>query len=273
MVIDLFFWSLASLFVYGGIAMNVVFFQTVTNTVWSLIEPTSYYGLAAVIIGLSLMMEDDDRIFWAPMMLYSYMLYRTYWPCPFITDWHDALFIGTVYVFIGIVWSFIKLWLFIRSKQVSDYMESYQKTDPALVTVGSMWVMFRLPSKIRNWIIYWPISIINTCTYDVIVVIWENFFNNVLKTIYFAIIRSGIRGPIDDLYALEEYNNGEDGTGSASTSITSASTSTATSQHTQSRSRSHSPSSSRTSESYTRSGTRSPSLSDISKSSGSKKEQ
>ena len=189
---DFFIWTVLASFFIGGMNMNFM----LVNWIWETFLNPNSYGLIFFMILISLIIEDDDRVIWPLPFLYFYMIwsynhFTTTMIMSYIgTYWMQFMFYTLGYLVVGFVWSIVKLQLFVSSdkynKQIHTSLgqgkwESKNKSAEDIVSENKF--------RIFGWIVYWPLSVINYVSYDMILNLYNLLFNNFFSRVYIYVVK------------------------------------------------------------------------------------
>lgn len=186
-------------FLLGNFWFNIVAFQFL----WTWMLPPFSPGFILFLVYLATAVDDMNEFMFPLITAYFSGLYLSGFRATYIFC-NPALCAGLLvgYIIFGIVWSFIKLNLFLGEERVQESMRrigveynthttrSGDNQYPNSKTPQERAAIFLQNNKYRmySWIVYWPFSIINTFVFNFVQNVLNYLFNNFLKQLYLRVI-------------------------------------------------------------------------------------
>ncbi len=210
--LNLFFWALFFPLCMIGMILDLVFMKWI----WTAFLAPDCYGFIFLLILVSMCIEDKDPIVWPMPFLYMYMVWNynqvttDFFFSYISSNWQIVMYYLVGYLVTGLIWSAIKLAIFVKSDKYSKTF--FIKHDPVTHEAingnkdAEMIVRENLP-RIQGWVIYWPLSIFNYLTYDMITYILNLLFKNFMKKVYIYVVNKALNLPTVDENEKNENAN------------------------------------------------------------------
>lgn len=198
---DLFFWFLISGLVWSGINLQIHVVSWMMDMSWSYIEPNSY-GWLGILFLMMLFMDCEDHIFWPVPVIYFYVFLFHHPEVEIFTwmteNWFNFSvgFLG--YVVVGLLWSAIKLRLFFSKKKNLNNRCQRLEGESVSSWRNRVWTECNVTNKLRDWSVWWPLSILHSLAYDLLVDLWNLIFNNFLKKSYQKVLDNALTSMAKD---------------------------------------------------------------------------
>jgi len=198
---DLFFWFFISGVIWSGINFQFQMISWMVDMSWSCVEPSSF-GWVGIIFLMMLFMECEDHIFWPIPVIYFYV-FLFHHPevevFAWLTEnWFNFSMGVLVYVMVGLCWAAIKLRLFFAKKENIEFRCSRKANEKVSDWRDRVWKVCNVTTKLRNWSIWWPLSVLHSLAYDLLADLWNMIFNNFLKKFYQKILDNALATMITD---------------------------------------------------------------------------
>jgi hypothetical protein len=210
MIADFFFWGFIWVAIWADFHFNIL----LVNWCWTTLLAPSTYGWIVLLFLISLIVEDQDRLIWPIPTLYMYVawhykefLLNTGVFTTISNNWVTFLIYFATYVVAGFAWSILKLRMYVLDNVTEHYRFPVNlKTNQE----KAIHILEYHKGRIWGWIAYWPISLINFISYDMLLRLYKFLFNNLFNKVYLFVINKTLQSIFPEEKNIPDQDDADD---------------------------------------------------------------
>jgi hypothetical protein len=172
MIADFFFWGFIWVAIWADFHFNIL----LVNWCWTTLLAPSTYGWIVLLFLIS-------------------------------NNWVTFLIYFATYVVAGFAWSILKLRMYVLDNVTEHYRFPVNlKTNQE----KAIHILEYHKGRIWGWIAYWPISLINFISYDMLLRLYKFLFNNLFNKVYLFVINKTLQSIFPEEKNIPDQDDADD---------------------------------------------------------------